>query len=715
MGACQAKESQVKKSAAPTKTQTISYTSRNTKPTQKTVGNASPGASPRSYDQHSGAEQYLRSLLEGAEAVLGGGFHFNSPAEQHYVTLTFINSCVEVTRTKFRLKVEVVVEIVTKIARELKLKTILKVVPDVKECCVDDGFARLLNAWSVDHTGLSKATPASAGKSVVDSKGTKNNNHTQSSFLNNLSSHLYSATMVPTTMDIFPTFAQGGDIMNEEQFGKFLRETQRNDVTDSQVIEKYKYRFGGAIHRYNFNTYMGSLLTNNALDPLRTADAWQDMTQPLTRYLIKTTRIESKNDLARALTDGSRAFVLNLNKNEAGVLFSGSCPLNDILVGIKTEGFLGSPYPILLCLSPNNNMPVKLKDELAENLTNVLGPMLAKGLMFEGAIISDPKFSPAAQRKKVLVLGYQSKLKPFVGCLVADMNRDGLGVRVTDVLNGTPAAKGGLTRDDWLTHLNGVAIKNKQHMREQLSKLKLGEEFTLRRENLEEIKIVVGGTVDAEDKSESTTLSNILFLKYTAKDNPGPWETQIFTAKTIHGPAVSRKKLDDHFAFYSSERGTDNVDYVDIATRMGIQLIDSGKTCQYPTWAKGRFVDNGHTGYLIKSDTEEKGTVNVTVDIIAGPLEINGPPLIKGTARVYGTGSARVDERKVTLKGCNDATVAVIECEFAQNGGSFCFTAAFPPALLRDGYRVLPLEQTGGPKDLGVSTIGAYCFIRRNK
>lgn len=68
----------------------------------------------------------------------------------------------------------------------------------------------------------------------------------------------------------------------------------------------------------------------------------------------------------------------------------------------------------------------------------------------------------------------QTTLKPFIGFMVADMIKDGLGVRVTDVIENTPAAKGGVQKDDWFTHVNGKPIHNKQHLRQFLDKLQVG-------------------------------------------------------------------------------------------------------------------------------------------------------------------------------------------------------------------------------------------------
>ncbi|ESL10226.1 hypothetical protein TRSC58_02044 [Trypanosoma rangeli SC58] len=681
---------------------------------RRNAGNGGFAMSPRNCEQQANAERYLRLILEGADNVLGGGFRFNSAAEGQQVALTFLNSCVEVTRTRFRLTTGVIVDTIEGIATEEKLKTILSTLPYFKENCVDEGFSRLLYDWLETNSGSSATAEVDAAvRPAGKAKHENKNNHTATGFSNILVTHLLSATAIPA-IDIFSKFAQGRESMTEKEYGNFLRETQHSELTDSQVKEKYNFRFGGAIHRYNFNTYFGSFITNSALDPMRTADVWQDMTQPLTRYSVNIARIESETDLNRALVDSSRAFLLNLKKDEKGVLCSGSCPIRTILESIQTRGFATNSYPIVLCLPPANPISVELGNELAFTMKD-FSSLFAKGLMFEGSILSDPKFSPAALRKKVLLMGYQSRLTPFVGCYVADLNRESLGVRVTEVVQGTPAAKAGLAKDDWLTHFNGEAIPNKQTLRERLAKLRLGEEFFLRKENLEDIKIVVGGRVDVGDTNVSAELSEILFLKYTEGKGDKPWETQVLSEESIKDPKLMREDLDDHFALFSSEGTTVNADSIKTATKLGVQFIDTGSVQEAQIWAHGRFVDNGGSGYLIKSDAAAKTTVGVTVEVIAGLQDMKGACVKNGKVRVYGAGSARIDGNRFNFKDCNDASVAVLDCEFAHDGGFFSFVAAFPLGLLRSGYRVLPMQQVGGPRKLGISKLGAYCFIRRNE
>ena len=142
-------------------------------------------------------------------------------------------------------------------------------------------------------------------------------------------------------------------------------------------------------------------------------------------------------------------------------------------------------------------------------------------LMFEGATLSDPQFSPSALKTKVLIMAKQAPLKPFVGLFVADMHREGLGVRVTDVKDGTPAAKAGIHKDDWLTHLNGGAIGDKRNLKLQLAQLQLGDICTVRKENLEEVKIVVGGMVACKSGATAPASLNGTFPpRHSSPDVP---------------------------------------------------------------------------------------------------------------------------------------------------------------------------------------------------
>lgn len=657
---------------------------------------------------------FLKTVLEGAE-------HFfsslpDSQTVKQVVALTFINSCVEVTRTKYRLKTDDIIDLVTTLTQQLKLPLLQGSMSGVEERSMDDSFSRILIAWVANNPSLTRKISAEAAQAVLDTLYIRYAVVKQTSFEDILVYQFRWISVNQVAMEVFAKFAEGREAMTPEQMGKFLRETQGIEITDRQLMEKVKFRFGGGIHRYNFASYNGSVLTNNAIDPARVSNVWQDMTQSFTHYRLQSTRIESEEDLKRASTDNTRAYMLNIRK-EGGQLCSGTCPLRSVFEAIKKFGFATNTYPIVLCLSPGKSIPVALQTELAHELSEGLGTLLAKGLMFEGAVISDPKFNPGALRKKVLIMGPQCNLKPFIGFMVADMAKDGLGVRVTDVVELTPAAKGGVLKDDWLTHFNDEPIHNKQHLRERLAKLRVGEEFSVKRENLDEIKIVVGGVVDTEDKTASPELSALVFFKYApASEHPKPWDTERIDAAKLSSMRPDPKRFADHFGIVSidGKQGADD-DAEGQSSRLGIQFVDLESSERCLAWSRGRFCDNGRCGYLLGTDIGFETTSDLSISIIGGPRVLGIAALASATVKIHGGGTSRQSGVQLTFSGCNESSIAVVQMKFESNGIERGFTASFSPALIRPGYHALPCIAAGEERSPKKHIHGVYIFASKGK
>ncbi|KPI88717.1 hypothetical protein ABL78_2177 [Leptomonas seymouri] len=660
------------------------------------------------------AEQFLQSILEGTEHFITG--LPDSQAVKQAITLSFTNSCAEVTRTKFRMKLDAITDLITSLARQLKLPLIEASVAQVEERAMDDGFSRVLLAWFSNNPSYAKKIPVTAGQAVLDTLYIRYVVNKAVSFEDILNYHLRWISVNEAAAELFRKSTDGKELMSTEQLGKFLRETQLLDVTDRQIVEKYKYRFGGSVHKYNFCSYSGSVLTNNAVDPSRTSNVLQDMTQAFTHYMVSCARIETEEDLKRVMTDSTRALVLNIKKVAGGKLMVGSCEFRTVLETVKKSGFVTNTYPIVFCLSPNAPMPIDVQDEVAQQINDVLGSIVAEGLMFEGAMINDPKFSPGTLRKKVLIMSYQSRLKPFIGFLVADMNKDGLGVRVTDVMEGTPASKGGVLKDDWLTHISGSPIQNKQHLRECLGKLKVGDEFTVRRENLDEIKIVVGGAIDPQDTTASAALSSITFFKYSDSPDPKPWDTERIPMSSLATTKLTRKDLATHFAFCTINSSAITKEVPDpegLAAKLGIEFVDIDNSERCLSWARGRFSDNGRSGYILKTDIDKTKSADMTVNIIAGPRLLNCTPVSAVKTMMHGSGEARVNGSQLSFTGCSQATIAVATMTFEVNGAERSFTSSFCPGLLRSGYRVLPAIPSGEERAAKPQIYDIYCFIKQ--
>lgn len=657
------------------------------------------------------AERFLRSFVSDAESFIKG-LPDSAPVKQ-LVATTFMNSAVETIRTKFRMKFSDILELATSVTEELKLSLLRASLDQVEDRSMDDGYTRLLLAWHSNNPAFEKKISAAAGQAVLDNLYIRYTVSKPVTFEDLMRYHFTWGSASQAVMEVFTKFSDGKEIFTTEQLAKYLRETQRTETTSRQLAEKYKYRFGGGIHRYNFATYVTSVLTNSSVDPSRTTTVWQDMTQPLTRYMVGCTRVEKEEDLNRAIADGTRALMLNLRRGDNGVILSGACPLQTIVKKIKADGFTTNTYPIVLRIAPKK-LPRDVQTDAANIISTTLDSLLAKGLMFEGAVITDPKFSPSALRKRVLVLSEQTKLKAFVGFMVADMNKDGLGVRVTEVLDNTPASKAGIVKDDWLTHVNATPVGSKDELRRALASISVGEEFTVKRENLDEVKVAMGGAVDPNAAGGSAEMSGLTFLTYSNAATHKPWEVEEVDAEKLPLTSLTRKDIADHFALVciDSNGKAKMPDYEGIASRIGIQFIDTDNTERCLAWSRGRFCDNGRCGYLLRTDTDPEESSDLTINIIGGPRVLNSPPLSTAAVLLHGSGSVRHSGSQITFSACDHATVAVVRMTFETNGEERTFTASFSPAIIRAGYRALPAVAAGEERSTNRKVHSIFCFAK---
>lgn len=682
----------------------------------QTTPPASRPASPQTKKEEP-AELFIRSFLSDADKFFTS---LPDPESLRIAQATiFLNSVAEVLRITFRLKIVATSDLLRRLFAG-KMPILSDGLQGIEDHCMDDGYMRLLNSWETQNPEHKTVVSGKVVQAVLRSVEVHKTGLSEGGFgaiLNHFTECYMSNT---AARELFAQFSPDGLTMPKVEFLNFLHAAQGQEHAGERVAhEKIRSRFGGAVTKYNFNSYIGGLITNSALDPQRASNVWQDMTQPLPHYLVSTAHVESEAELVKAVRENVRAFVLTCTRKDNGEIYSGSCRLSLIFDTIKQSGFKDSGYPIILCFNPSHKIDVELQESIAQLLKEKLGNFLARGMMFEGAMINDPNFSPAALQRKVLIMGNQAPLKPFVGFHVADMNREGLGVRVTDVQGSTPASKAGIVRDDWLTHINGAQIRNKQHLREQLALFSLGDEFTMKKENLDEVRIVVGGAVSAGDSAAAKSFSDLIFLKFVGPYDEShtyfPWESSSTSSELLSAvPSPNKHDLNDRFLFVSqpSESSSCGADtFVGNATSRGAQFVDAGGRVDTHIWARGLFTDNAHCGYLLKSNDGEtiQLSLEVTLRIVSGPVKAGSLPPTKVSVRIHGAGSfTQQSPVSFGFSRCEESTVAVVEMVFA-NGSTY--VSSFPPIMLRGGYRVLPAVEL--TEELLPSPIsqGVFCCI----
>lgn len=687
------------------------------------------------------------------------------------------------------------------------------IIKDMKENCVDDGFKRVFTVWEANNPSCSKKITIKELQSILnalsihldalelltmlsnsikrkDSKtsqrsvspltampqGRSREEESFTEILRRKSPYPVSATSLVTffhvlgfhfrwiscnkvALEVFAENSHGKEAMNNQEFAEFLRKTQGTDATELYVQNALKFRYGGYIHRYNFACFNGSILTNPAIEPLRTTAVCQDMTQPFTRYIIGCARVNSSSNFLKAIERGGvRAFVLpsltrvpSLQNDSKSVpshstpttvptspfsktntlLFTslsnkddfqcGDCYLSTIISKIKDSGFVKNTYPIILCLPPIKDMPYEDQVLLGTLLEDGFKDMLGKGFMMEGGLLDDPKFSPSALRKKVLVMGDQGELKAYAGFMVADMHQKGIGVRVTEVKGGSPAARAGILPGLWITHVNGRHIPDKETLREILKTAQVGSELVIRQENIRDIKIILGGEVcdrrpdtppgpvssdhtNCTSSSNSkisgylaTELSKLIFFKYisgeSVTENYKPWDTYIIStqellsldgetdenvedsefSKASAGALYSKRESKEWFSIVHIDGKNLSSSHINrllsAATREGVQFVDIDNSEQCLAWFSGRFMDNGGCGYLLYSDVPNKSLsyrlpTKISIAVQVGPRAIGNPPLKKVVGELIGDGKMTLQKRRLYFENCTVSSVCSLRFVF---------------------------------------------------
>lgn len=664
------------------------------------------------------AELFVQSFLEESNTF------FSSLCEgawfQEVQGVVFLNSVAEFLRLTFRMRMAPTQELLKNMlpTGSHLASWILK----MEDHVADDGYMRLLNGWEAQNPQHDRKISAKAMRNILRGADVHFPQAPEGTFATLLTVFRDCTQSNKQITELFDTYSSNKLTLTTEEFMKMVREAQGMEtVTLRAVTDKIRNRFGGCVTKYNFASYHSGLITNSAYDPQRATTVWMDMTQPLPHYLISTTRVESETDLGRALKENARSLVLSCRKREDGKIYSGDVQLQVVLDQIKAYGFKDNAYPIVLCFNPDTPLPLDLQEEVAALVKEKLGHMLGRGIMFEGAMLNDPNFSPAALQKKVLLMGFQAPLKPFVGFHVADMNRDGLGVRVTDVQEATPASKAGIVKDDWITHINSLQIQNKQDLKQRLMNFKLGDEFSMKKENLDEVRVVVGGAVTASDEKSAQALSDLIFLKFVNDEVHSkyyPWESSV--SHGCEGDLPVKNELMAHFMFVSQpvspprNRTERELDFAGEAASRGIQFVDVGGNVDTHIWSRGLFAENARCGYVLKDGTSKPQNFEVTVRIISPPFKAHKSTLSNATVTVHGIGNC-LHEPFDTFKftDCESSTVAAIVMEFTSGDGeTLKFVASFPPLLLRNGYRELPTVEATEELDQSPPQHGVFCHIK---
>eukprot|EP00758_Cryptobia_borreli_P002431 Tbor_TRINITY_DN3024_c0_g2::TRINITY_DN3024_c0_g2_i1::g.17382::m.17382 len=654
-------------------------------------------------------DELLSYILVGTEVAIAN-LKDSTEEEKKHVAVAFLNSIHDVSRNLLRLKKDSVDKVIQTVCQNSRLTILGSVVSQTIENCRDDTFCRLLTTYiSTNILRKETLTKEQAVNIMNDIDMRFPLPKDEIKFYDVINGVLEFAAE-PRLFAVYKKYAgDNASHMSIEGFRTFLIEAQHAESAALKADEKIRNRFGGALTKYTFSLFLGSLFCNGVHDPHRVMSVGQDMTQPLPQYAIHTEIVESEVELIDSLSRGARAVVIHCREENDDV-FVGTAKLRDMLMIIASNAFEGpSVYPLVICFAPETQLTLSVQGKIATLLLDIIGEdTLARGMMFEGATMNDPLFSPAALQRKVLILSSQAPLKPFVGFHVADTNKEGLGVRVTNITQCTPAAKAGIIKDDWLTHINGDPINNRDHLKAKLKTLNLGEEFTLKKENLEEIHVVVGGAV-VGDSEISKLFSDMVFLKFApiggCEVGAAPWDT--FVVNSYEDVPSSGNSLGNHFN-YTLVGNKDVKKVLGLAFRHGVQFICINRSIQQQLWARAMFSDNAGCGFLHKQENEISGKLRVMMSLVSLPpcIEKEGD-IVEIFGEIYGCGSVDHNTSKnndgdqqlsVDFSDLDDTSVIALFITVRSGSEERKLCTSVRAGIMRSGYRgfvALDVENVG--------------------
>ena len=458
---------------------------------------------------------------------------------------------------------------------------------------------------------------------------------------------------------IFCTFARR-HVMTFTELQTFLVKMQNETENVAKDKAKKILRVTGPLTKYAFAEYFGSITTNPCQwhEPiLSDVDVrWDE--HPLHHYYISTSfhtfltgdqiHSEVSLDMYRyVLLEGCRCIELEIWDGPMGhpVVYHGgnmnsTLAVRRVLEVIRQHAFVSSSYPIILSFDVYNASEEQQR-MLAYHLQRIFSKSLTLGMMFNSGHHPERSLATLRQlQKKVLVKCKQLPIKPFVGIRVANMRRLNQGVKVTEVKLESAACSAGLQSNDWITHVNGEPIKNVQDFKSKIEFLRVGDNLTLRCENLSDISFVLGGVddvaqgVDASDddicdearvlrkqnqktslETVAAELSHLVFLTAARRksyncNQTKPWEVvAISETRAIEDAEILRNQMIAHNArrfcrVYPSTFRVDSSNMNPINFwAIGSQMVALNwqTKCEFMRLYKAKFYFEGHSsGFVLK-------------------------------------------------------------------------------------------------------------------
>jgi hypothetical protein len=212
---------------------------------------------------------------------------------------------------------------------------------------------------------------------------------------------------------VFAKYAKD-DKLGAQELVQLLRVEQKQEVTETEAMSIIRVFGGGQnwLDDVTFQMFMSSSW-NSAWDPRRQA-LHHDMSRPLNEYFINSSHntylsggqlngLSSIEMYIFALALGCRCLEIDIwdGPNEEPIVYHGytltsKIFFRDVLRVIRSHGFQGNPYPIILSFENHASRPVQ--EKMSAYIREILGDMV-----YVHKSKTDPLPSPTALQKRILI------------------------------------------------------------------------------------------------------------------------------------------------------------------------------------------------------------------------------------------------------------------------------------------------------------------------
>ncbi|XP_074055368.1 1-phosphatidylinositol 4,5-bisphosphate phosphodiesterase delta-1 isoform X2 [Macrotis lagotis] len=275
---------------------------------------------------------------------------------------------------------------------------------------------------------------------------------------------------------LFAVVSDSRETLSVDQLVAFLQKEQREEEASPQLalslIQRYEpnetAKEQKQMTKDGFLIYL--LSPDESAFSVAHRKVYQDMTQPLSHYLISSSHNtylmedqiagpSSTEAYIRALSKGCRCVELDCwdGPNMEPVIYHGhtftsKVLFSDVIKAIKNYAFKASPYPVIISLE--NHCTLEQQKVMAHHLRTILGDLLLDR-PFDNMVKHFP--SPEQLKKKILVKGKK------MGGLLASLG----GPEAADV-----------TDEDEAAEMEDEAVKKEVQQKQSNDKLKLAKELS---------------------------------------------------------------------------------------------------------------------------------------------------------------------------------------------------------------------------------------------